>query len=155
QVLRGWAVILELELKEDDASTLKLKKIGSNDRRYRKHFLRLGGLGIRDLCVHGPDLLILAGPAMELDGPVIVFRWPGGAQPNAESLVFEKSLPIVIDVPHDQGKNKGTDRAEGMTLFSPDGGGDARAVLVVYDSASEDRKTGRNAVKADVFALPG
>jgi hypothetical protein len=42
-VLRGWAVILEVEVNEgdDDASKLKLKKIGRDDRRYRKHFLQL------------------------------------------------------------------------------------------------------------------
>lgn len=83
-VLRGWAVILEVELQEDhkQPSTLRLKPIGPNDRLYRKHFLHLGGLGIRDLCVHGHDLLILAGPTMELDGPVTIFRWPGGTDPG-------------------------------------------------------------------------
>jgi hypothetical protein len=92
-VLRGWAVMLEVELKEehDDPSTLKLRPIGPDDRPYRKHFLQLGGLGIRDLCVYDHDLLILAGPTMDLDGPVTVFRWLGGAQPNGESLVFDKS----------------------------------------------------------------
>ena len=44
---------------------------------YRKHLLRLGGLGVRDLCPHGQDLLVLAGPTMDLDGPVHVFRWHG------------------------------------------------------------------------------
>lgn len=47
-VLRGWALILEVEPREKnhDASTLKLKRIGPDGSRYRKHFLQLGGLGI-------------------------------------------------------------------------------------------------------------
>jgi hypothetical protein len=151
-VLRGWAVILEAALKEDEnkASTLQLKKIGPEDRDYRKHFLQLGGLGVRDLCVRGPDLLILAGPTMDLDGPVTLFRWPGGARPEGECLIFADRLPVIMDVPCGQGKNKGMDHAEGMTLF----GGDARSVLIVYDSVPEDRKQGDNGVVVDIFALP-
>jgi hypothetical protein len=151
-VLRGWAVILEVELKEDEgnASKLKLKKIGREDRAYRKHFLQLGGLGIRDLCVHGSDLLILAGPTMDLDGPVTVFRWPGGTEPEEESLVFADRLPVVMQIPYGQGNNKGMDHAEGMTLFDEA----KRSVLVVYDSAAKERQKGTNAVEADIFDLP-
>jgi hypothetical protein len=150
-VLRGWAVILEVELEEDNdqPSTLKLKAIGPNDRLYRKHFLHLGGLGIRDLCAQGSDLLILAGPTMDLDGPVTIFRWPDGTGPKGENVVPASELQRVLDVPYGQGR----DHAEGMTLFSPDGG-KARSLLVVYDSASESRKLGESTVAADVFHLP-
>ncbi len=150
-VLRGWAVILEVELKEDNEqpSTLRLKAIGPNDRLYRKHFLHLGGLGIRDLCAQGSDLLILAGPTMDLDGPVTIFRWRGGTDPKGESVVPASELERVLDVPYGQG----VDHAEGMTLFSPDGG-KAHSLLVVYDSASESRQLGGSAVAADVFLLP-
>ena len=152
-VLRGWAVILEIELKEDEdnASKLELKKIGRDDRPYRKHFLQLGGLGIRDLCVHGSDLLILAGPTMDLDGPVTVFRWSGGTDPEKESVVFADRLPILLQVPYGEGDNKGKDHAEGMTLFGDDG----RSLLIVYDTASKGRhEKGANSVKADIFDLP-
>jgi hypothetical protein len=150
-VLRGWAVILEVELKEDNEqpSTLRLKAIGPNDRLYRKHFLHLGGLGIRDLCAQGSDLLILAGPTMDLDGPVTIFRWPGGTEPKGENVVPASELERVLEVPYGQG----VDHAEGMTLFSPDGG-KARSLLVVYDSASESRQLGESTVTADVFLLP-
>jgi Protein of unknown function (DUF3616) len=150
-VLRGWAVILEVELEEEHGqpSTLRLKAIGPDDRRYRKHFLHLGGLGIRDLCAQGADLLILAGPTMELDGPVTIFRWPGGTEPEGEQVVPAGELERVLDVPYGQG----VDHAEGMTLFSPDGG-KARSLLVVYDSASESRQVGESTVAADVFLLP-
>lgn len=144
-VLRGWAVILELSLKEDDSSTLRLKKMGPDDRLYRKHFLQLGGLGIRDLCVSGTDLLILAGPTMDLDGPVTVFRWPGGAQPEAEGVVFNKTLQQV-EIPFGQGN----DHAEGMTLVSVNDN-EAPVLLVVYDAASADRKKGDSALEGDIF----
>jgi hypothetical protein len=150
-VLRGWAVILEVEPEDADEqpSTLRLKPIGPKQRLYRKHFLQLGGLGIRDLCVQGPDLLILAGPTMDLDGPVTVFRWLGGSAPQGESVVAADTLEHVLDVPY----GRGEDHAEGMTLFSPDGG-TARSLLVVYDSASGSRQLGESTVAADVFLLP-
>lgn len=148
-VLRGWAVILEVELEEGKGSTLKLKKIGPGGRRYRKHFLQLAGLGIRDLCVCGPDLLILAGPTMDMDGPVMLFRWPDGTRPRGESMVFAEQLPMIMGVPYGQGKNKGKDHAEGLTLFDED----ARSILVVYDSVTTDRKHGDDSVAADLFAL--
>jgi hypothetical protein len=142
-VLQGWAIILEVEPEADhnDPSTLKLNKFGPGRRPYRKHFLQLGGLGIRDLCVQGSDLLILAGPTMELDGPVAVFRWRGGACPDEEGLV--KNLTPVIEVPYGQGNNQEKDHAEGMTLFAPEGGNDC-SVLIVYDSAAPDREPESN-----------
>lgn len=150
-VLRGWAVILELEIKENGKRPgfLKLKSIGPKGRRYRKHFLHLDGLGIRDLCVQGPDLLILAGPTMSLDGPVKVFRWKGGADPKGESRIAKNDLSRLLEIPH--GEDVG--HAEGMTVFSPDGG-PARSLLVVYDSVSKSRQPGKNAITADVFPLP-
>ncbi|SDP13189.1 Protein of unknown function [Rhodoferax sp. OV413] len=150
-VLRGWAVVLEVELKEDkkQAATLRLQPIGPKQRPYRKHFLQLGGLGIRDMCVQGQDLLILGGPSMALDGPTTVFRWPGGTAPKGECVVPADGLERVLDIPHGQG----VDHAEGMTLFSAEGEA-ALSLLVVYDSASDGRKLGESAVAADVFRLP-
>jgi len=150
-VLRGWAVILEVALVVDkeQVSMLHLKPIGSKQRVYRKHFLELGGLGIRDLCVQGEDMLMLAGPTMDLDGPVTVFRWRGGAAPKDESVVPAAELERVLDVPYGQG----VDHAEGMTLFSPDGSS-ARSLLVVYDATSKARELGISSMLADVFRLP-
>lgn len=153
-VLRGWATILEVEPEEGDkeTATLRLKKIGSGGLPYRKHFLQLGGLGIRDLCTEGSDLLILAGPTMDLDSPVTVFRWPNGAQPNGESMVFENGLAMILVLPYGQGKNKGTDHAEGMTLWAPEGS-TGPSVLVVYDAAGPNRIHGENVVETDIFML--
>ena len=151
-VLRGWAVILEVEPASDTdaAGFLHLKTLPSEQRCYRKHFLQLGGLGIRDLCQYGEDLLILAGPSMALDGPVRLLRWPGGAKRHqAGAMVADTTLERIHDIPH----GDGVDHAEGMTLFSFDGG-ITHAALVVYDSAADSRKQADNSVLADVFALP-
>ncbi|MEI2780992.1 MAG: DUF3616 domain-containing protein [Candidatus Competibacter sp.] len=136
-VLRGWAVVLELALEEQDTTTLTLKPIGPDGRPYRKHFLDLGGLGVRDLCAQGDDLLVLAGPTLTVAGPQKIFRWPGGARPDRESLVFGKDLPTVLDVPGDAGP----EQAEGMALLDCNGG-EGRSILVVYDAAAEP-PTGR------------
>jgi hypothetical protein len=66
-VLRGWACILELHLGLPKPHHLKAKKIGSNGERHLKHLANLDGLGIRDLKIDGEDLLILAGPTMDLE----------------------------------------------------------------------------------------
>lgn len=154
-VLRGWAMIIEVEVGEDkqDSSVLGLKGIGPDERPYRKHFLDLGGLGIRDLCADGVDLLILAGPTMDLDGPVTVFRWEGGARPEKQSVVFADQLQKIMDVPF----GVGVDHAEGMALVpAADGGG--RGIMLVYDAPSDERKRGEGSeavLRADIFPLPG
>ncbi|MDG4595425.1 MAG: DUF3616 domain-containing protein [Candidatus Contendobacter sp.] len=152
-VLRGWAVILELALKEQDAATLTLKDIGPDGRPYRKHFLDLGGLGVRDLCAQGDDLLVLAGPTMTVAGPQKVFRWSGGARPPRESLVFGKDLPTVLELPGGADSPAGQDQAEGITLFAPTSGA-ARQILVVHDSIARSRRREPSGVEADLFALP-
>lgn len=58
-VLRGWAIILEIELEMSAPGVLTLKDLGDGVY-YRKHFLDLNGLGIRELCLQGEDLIILA-----------------------------------------------------------------------------------------------
>lgn len=149
-VLRGWAAIIEVAV-EDDAQPgyLRLAPLGADEQRYRKHFLDLGGLGIRDMCVQGRDLLILAGPTMDLDGPVHVYRWPGGAQPGKDSVVTHDMLEKVLDLPFGQG----VDHPEGMTLFAGKAGVDEE-LLVVYDSASPSRQIGESILVADVFPMP-
>lgn len=149
-VLRGWAVVLEIEpeLKDDSTDTLVLKQIGPDGRRYRKHFFALNGLGVRDLCMSGDDLLMLAGPTMDLDGPVTVFRWRGGFASDEESVVFTEQLEKVLEVPFGQGD----DHAEAMCLFkSGEQPGDV--LLILYDSAAQGRKHGDTDVEGDLFFL--
>lgn len=152
-VLRGWAIILEVETEDDrnDPSLLHLKQVHPDGRHYRKHFLHLGGLGIRDLCVDGADMLILAGPTMDLDGPVSVFRWKNGTRPKKECLLRPDKATLIreMEIPFGQGD----DHAEGICLYAPDGK-DPSSLLVVYDSASTSRHLGRSTMIADVFRLP-
>lgn len=150
-VLRGWAIVLEIEVAATEPGRLELKVINSDDPQrptYRKHFLQLGGLGVRELCVQGADLLILAGPTMDLDGPVTLYRWPGGAQPPDESLVFSEQLVALGAIPF----GRGDDHAEGMTLFR-NAEQETTAILVVYDASAAGRKVGETGVKADIFSL--
>jgi hypothetical protein len=153
-VLRGWTIVLEVEPEDHPKAvhTLTLKKIGPKGRKYRKHFLQLGGLGVRDLCIDGDDMLILAGPTMNLDGPVSVFRWLDGARPTDESFVFSEQLTPALEVPYGQGKDKGRDHAEGLTFIST-AGVEEPLLLVVYDANAGWRKQGSNRLEQDVFRL--
>jgi Protein of unknown function (DUF3616) len=142
-VLRGWAVILELSVDTSDSSRLGLKEFESN-RSYRKHFLDLRGLGVRELSIQGSDLLVLAGPTMVLDGRTILYRWKDALKSNAESVVRGDQLV-------DMKISFGTGHAEGIAIV-PESGPPSQ-LLVVYDSPGEERIKG-DAVTADVFPLP-
>lgn len=143
-VLRGWSVLLELQVAEEELGTLRLKKNAPDKGRYRKHFVDLGGLGIRDLCPHGDQLLILAGPTMVLDGSIRVFSLPLEALASGQSML---TPTVVLDIPH----GSGCDRAEGMTLIESD----QPELLVVYDAPSSERLQGDQAVFSDRILLSG
>ncbi|MEV4108008.1 DUF3616 domain-containing protein [Nonomuraea sp. NPDC049695] len=134
-VLRGWAVVLELRLEDAGKGRMRLRE------PYRKHFLDLGGLGVRDLCPDGDSLLVLAGPTMVLDGPVRVVRWRPG--PKRQEVVPEDELEAVIELPH----GLRCDRPEGLVRLA-----DGR-LMVVYDSPSPARMTPAGGVLADVFTI--
>ncbi len=139
---------IEPELNDDSTDTLVLKEIGPDGRRYRKHFFALNGLGLRDLCVSGDDLLMLAGPTMDQDGPVTVFRWRGGFASEEESVVFTEQLEKVLEVPF----GEGDDHAEAMCLFESDEQ-HGEVLLILYDSAAQGRKLGDSDVEGDLFIL--
>jgi Protein of unknown function (DUF3616) len=141
-VLRGWAMIIELKVGEGPG--IEPRPMGPGSHRYRKHFLDLRGLGVRDMCRHGDDLLVLAGPTMELDGRTAVFRWRDALTSQVESVLRRDDLKCEFDVPF----GKGEDHAEGITLLD-----DGKSVLVVYDAPSEARKSGHHGIRADVFEL--
>ena len=143
-VLRGFAGILEISITEED-SRLKLREI--DGKRYKKHFLDLKGLGVRDLCTTGSDLLILAGPTMNLDGPVYVFRWPNALTASGEQLIFSEELEQLFELEF----GDGTDHAEGLALVSD---GESQQLLIVYDSPGDERRVSSRAVRADVLDLP-
>lgn len=148
-VLRGWATVVEIApLEGGKHSELVLGPLGKSDKRiYRKHMLRLDGLGIRDLRADGDDILILAGPTMTLNGEVALYRWIGGLRDAGDDTVTPVApgrLERLLTLP----RGDGCDRPEGFTTL-PSG-----ELLVVYDSPAEQRLSGEHAVLADVFALP-
>ncbi len=144
-VLRGWAFVLELRpyVTPDAPGRLRLRSF-ADGRTYRKHVLDLDGLGVRDLCPDGDDLLVLAGPTMDLDGPVRVYRWHDAGRTEMPSVVRADQISRELELTY----GEGDDHAEGLSLF-----GDGR-VLVVYDSPAEARLTPDGAVVADVLRLP-
>ncbi|UFP93473.1 DUF3616 domain-containing protein [Gloeobacter morelensis] len=146
-VLCGWSLLLEWEPFEASPGRLGLKPVDPEGKPYRKHFLDLAGLGVRDLCFDGDDLLILAGPTMDLDGTIRLYRLTGG--PSAKQTLIERKpgqLEALFEIPH----TEGADRAEGITrIGSPEDG----ELLVVYDSPDQKRKPSEGVVLADVFSL--
>ncbi|WP_219418856.1 DUF3616 domain-containing protein [Pseudonocardia nigra] len=142
-VLRGWAVVLEIRPVPDSADPGRLV-VGD----HRKHFLDLGGLGVRDLCPDGDDLLVLAGPTMALSGPVRVYRWHGAATAETGRVVRDPELTVAATLPHGDGE----DHPEGIALLAEPA--DAR-LLVVHDSPSPRRRPTAHSVLADRVVIPG
>ena len=146
-VLRGWAVVLEVrpEPDPDDATRLALGAF-DDGARYRKHLLDLDGLGVRDLCPDGDDLLVLAGPSMALSGPVRVYRWHGAARAETSRVVRGAELTVETALTHGVGE----DHPEGIALLADEA--DAR-LLVVYDSPSSRRRPDGESVLADLVRI--
>ncbi|SIQ83987.1 DUF3616 domain-containing protein [Pontibacter lucknowensis] len=145
-VLRGWAMVLEVEPEEDEAGILHLKQL-TKEKPYRKHFLNLRGKGIRELRIHGNDLYLLAGPTMDLDGVIAIYRWRNALNGDMEQVVHNNELERLCEVPHGTGENSGKDKAEGLAIL------DDQRVLVVFDSPMEERTVGENDVLADVLRI--
>jgi hypothetical protein len=123
---------------------LELIPLDDDGAVYRTHFLDLDGLGVRDLCPDGADLLVLAGPSMDLDGPVRVYRWRGALDGSAPPRIAR--APMVsreLDLPF----GDGDDHAEGIGLL------DGRRLLVVYDSPAPARLIEPGTVLADIVPL--
>jgi hypothetical protein len=146
-VLGRWAVLVELVVEETGPGRLAPRPLGEGGVRYRKHFMDLCGLGMRDFAVDGDSLLILAGPSMDLDGPQIVFRWPGWLEARSDSVVPADQLERMLVVPH----GEGTDHAEGISLIEI---GRGKELLVVYDCPDPKRlPEDQTSIDADAFAF--
>lgn len=148
-VLRGWSVILEIQVEELESGVLGLKAIGKDGMLYRKHFVDLDGLGVRELCFWKDDLLVLAGPTMVLEGAMRVFRLKHVLEQDRDTLTDQDSvnLEVMFDFPF----APGGDRAEGLAILSCFG---EPGLLVVYDTPHEVRKVGDDSIFADIFRLP-
>ena len=150
-VLRGWSVIVEIHATGGLDGVFTLDALDASGVKCRRHFLGLEGLGVRDLVIHERDLFILAGPTMDLDGPVSIYRWKNALERDADSLTFltiperVTDLKRVVSVPFGIGK----DHAEGLTLVP----GEPLAAMVCYDSPARIGSLKHNEVRADLFAL--
>ncbi|MGB3240747.1 MAG: DUF3616 domain-containing protein [Geitlerinemataceae cyanobacterium] len=149
-VLRGLAIVLEIEVEEKEPGILTLKEIGEDGKCYRKYFVDLHGLGVRELCLVGEDLLILAGPTMALAGYTRLFRLNNVLDLEKDSIFSRDNdrLELVFDLPF----TPDIDNAEGLALLPCLGYKDS--LLVLYDSPAPCRKIDDNAVLADIFRLP-
>lgn len=149
-VLRGWAIILEIELIESsEPGVLVLKEISDEGAKYKKHFLDLNGLGIRELCMQGEDLIILAGPTMALEGEMQVFRWKDVLNHSGDNIheQDEDSLFPLFDLPF----TVGSDHAEGLALYSC--WEETNSLMVFYDSPNDNRLREDKKILVDVFQL--
>ena len=143
-VLRGWALIVRLEMKETAAGELKPVK-REDGRRYAIHALDLRGQGIRDLAWDGDRLLILSGAISDHEALQSVFV----LDPSDfdREVIGADRLPSILDL----AIQRGGDNAEGLEVV---GEGADRRLMIVYDSphnhrtdADEGRLTG------DLFTL--
>ncbi len=152
-VLRGFATVLEVGVSEGKGGVLALEPVADDGAIYRKHFLDLDGLGVRALLAHGDDMLILAGPTMDLDGPVRLYAWRRAAVsdgPHPAGIQGGDDVAYLGDLPH----GDGDDHAEGMTTLRLPRS-NVEHLLVVYNEPAAGRRRGEHGVLADVFALPG
>jgi hypothetical protein len=147
-VLRGYAVVVEVEPRDDGDGLLRLRRIGPGKQRYRKHFLDLEGLGVRELAEDGDDLLVLAGPTMDVRAPAALFRWRDALRVEEETVAEGEAIEKLMELPHDV--EGGRDHPEGVTVVTADDL--PHSVLVVYDAAARQRQTDEG-IRADVFGL--
>lgn len=138
-VLRGWALLIEIFLQADGPDQLKLDK---SKGCYRKYFLDLRGHGIRDLCFVGSDLLLLAGPTMDLEGLASIYRLRD-ALINLDGHWLSPE-PVVDLLDRYQ-----SEKAEGISQLHHD----SDELVVVYDSPNDNRIQG-NCVLADILTIP-
>ena len=145
-VLRGWAIILEMGVEEKSPGLLKLSKDPETGERFRKHFINLYGMGIRELVSQGKDMLILAGPTMDLDGVMEIYRWKNAVEHDAGQLVKRKDIESIFVFPQ-EGKVHGRDKAEGLALRNDN------ELLIAYDSPGDERRIGEHKVVLDRIVL--
>ena len=116
----------------------------------RKHFLQLGGLGVRDLHFAGDDLFILAGPTMVLDGDIRLFRWPrarAALADNREPVRFQQAFAA----PSSCRTRRATTAPRPFASCPQDWCAARRRWLVLYDAPGEGRREGDTSVFGDLL----
>ena len=152
-VLRGFAIVLELSPVSSGPGSLALQNLPGSDSFYQKHFLDLGGLGIRDLEFDGDELWILAGPTMVLDGPVVLYCWrpPFAASTSTDTLTRYEEGNVELRRELTLPFGESNDHAEGFAFLRD--GTAPREFVLVYDSPARERRDEPSGVRADVFAV--
>ena len=154
-VIDGWACVLEIRVvgrrgRDDELALRKLARSAaapSVRALYRRHFLDLGGAGIRDLCLVGRDLLVLTGPPMRGEGKSQVRRWRNALATRGERMLRDDDLPTLLELPYREKK----DHAEAITVVGRRR--DRLLVLVIHDSAARHRRVPPAGMRATVHAL--
>jgi hypothetical protein len=143
-VLRGHAVVLDLELTEKASGRLKARRIDDR-RRSRKHLVDTHGLGIRDMRLDGGDLLLLVGPTMPREGPALVLRWRDAVHGEGSGVIAPDRIETAAELPY----QLHVDHPEGLELWPE---ADPGALLIIYDALAPER-TDPNTfmVRADVI----
>ncbi|WP_108853088.1 DUF3616 domain-containing protein, partial [Xanthomonas fragariae] len=148
-VLRGWSALLEIQV-EAHGDHLRLAPLDEDGTLLRKHFLQLGGLGVRDLHYSGDDLYVLAGPTMVLNGEIGLFKWPDARAvlaANRAPVRFQHELLESAVLPH----GKDSDRAEAICNLPKHLAGSRPAWLVLYDAPGPARSGGDCVVYGDLL----
>lgn len=153
-VLRGIALVLDLRLAGlgGDGPTLTLDSL-----RYR--YLQLSGLAVRDLAVvpGSDDVLVLAGPTMDLAGPCFLYRWRNALRPEdtspAVGVKLEETEPLLWMRDGRPGRPKdGSDKPEGLEVQCREG---HLVAWVAYDDPTGSRREGLGTrTRLDGFVVP-
>jgi len=146
-VVNGHAIVVELDMKTDGDGELKARKLDGK-KRYRLHLLDTGGLGVRELTLDGPDLLVLLGPTMSAEGPGRILRWRDAVDDATSGVIAADRLEWLQELPY----HAGVDHAEGLEPW-PEAG--ERAFLVIYDGPADHRVDHHaRTVDTDIVELP-
>jgi len=147
----GFAIVMRLSVEIGDKA-LSLRK--RNGQPYRLSFLQLNGLGIRDLIREGEDVLVLAGPSMDLDAPFALYRWRGAfghasskdekVKPGTGHLEFLFDFEPAKRLAQ-AGRVHPCERPEGIGLV------DKSKLIVVHDRPYEWRLRPKGTLTADLM----
>ncbi len=153
-VLRGIALVLDLRLGglNGDGPTLTLEA-------HRCRYLSLSGLAVRDLAVvpGSDDVMVLAGPTLDMAGPCYLHRWRRAFgpldSPAGDGVTLETTEPLLWIRDGRPGcPEKGSDKPEGLDVQRHDG---QLLAWVAYDDPKDARVGGQGVrTRLDGFVLP-
>jgi hypothetical protein len=141
-VFSGFACIIEIQFRETK-NWLKLKKIGHQGQKFRKHFFDFMGMGIRELAIKEGDLLALAGPSMDCDGTISLWRLKGGVPDKISTVNHQPER--LYNITDGSEREPGKDKAEGITILE---NGD---YFIVFDEPESRRLSDPCNITCDVY----